>query len=188
MGAHKVRVCPKEVKAVGSLGGRPCRSVAQWQGACAAEFGDGFVSSAVRACRDCSTENYGGHLQRVPKVAHGERGRTTNFIVRFYLLRLAKEGTTDSSLKGTVTGVRALEKLRLLPTTVSPVEHLLVKAIAQVNPVTGPRALHWGAPRVFEIMAGAAPSALDWESVAISAIATGARLRVGETLTRRTDA
>ena len=37
-------------------------------------------------------------------------------------------------------------------------------------------------------MAGAAASALDWEFVAISAIAAGARLRVGEALTMRPDA
>ena len=37
-------------------------------------------------------------------------------------------------------------------------------------------------------MAGAATSALEWEFVTISAIATGARLRVGEALTMRLDA
>ena len=76
-------------------------------------------------------ENYGGHLRRLAKVARGEPGRSARFIVRMYLLRLAKEVTTDRSLKGTVAGVRALEKLGLLPTTVSPAEHLLVKAISQ---------------------------------------------------------
>ena len=61
----------------------------------------------VRAWRDATTENYRGYLKRRAKVAQGEPDRSAKFVVRIYLLRLAKEVTTDSSLKGTIAGVRA---------------------------------------------------------------------------------
>ena len=147
------------------------------------DFGESFAASAIRAWRDSTAENYGGHLRRLAKVAKEEPGHSARFVVRVFLLWLAREVTTDSSIKGAVAAVRALEKLEWLPPTISATEHLLIKAISQVNPGAGSGVLQWGAPDIFKVMAGAASSALDWEFVAISTIATGARLRVREALT-----
>ena len=105
------------------------------------------------------------------------------FVVRVFLLWLVREVTIDSSIKGAVAAVQALKKLGWLPSTISATNHLLLKAISLVNRGAGPGVLQWGAPDIFKVMVGAASAALHWEFVAISTIATGARLRVGEALT-----
>ena len=107
-------------------------------------------------------------------------GRSAPNNLRSYLLRLASNVNTPSSIKATVSIVRELEKVVWVQPINSAADFLFAKAVVQLHPGAGLTVEHWGSSSMFKALVGSTRTLEDWELVALAVVAAGESLRVGE--------
>ena len=151
-------------------------------------WGAGYDASVVRGLSKSTLDGYLGTLAKLRRHERMQLGCDTRRVLEDELGDIAAEDVGEGNIKKLLSGVRLLEKLGWIKSTVRPGDWYLVLGVEKETERQGKGAVkEWASMEVLRYMAGVVHTKAEWEIPALAALSCAHCLKASEAITARAE-
>ena len=151
-------------------------------------WGAGYDASVVRGLSKSTLDGYLGALAKLRRREHMQPGCDRRRVPEDELGDIAAQDVGEGNIKKLLSGVRLLEKLGWIKSTVRPGDWYLVLGMEKERERQGKGAVkEWASMEALRYMAGVVHTKAKWEILALAALSRAHCLRASEAITARAE-
>ena len=146
--------------------------------------GAGYDASVVRGLSKSTLDGYLGALAKLRRRERMKSGSGRRRVLEDELGDIAAQNVGEGNIKKLLSGLRLLEKLGWIKSTVRPGDWHLVPGVEKEHELQGRGAVkEWASMEALRYIAGIACTRAEWQLLALAAVSCAHCLRASEAIT-----